>query len=269
MARVADGGEQLQEEREITLLENTRFGADAEDDFLFAAEGCDFGAHSSAGELQASPAEGEFGGREHGDLAVGQDRVDAGDRVGEAGERGGFVGGVDQAGVDVAAVATIDLGQGVVAFVEFEQAPLGGGGVEVGHALADEPGTAWRNKQPQAFAQELARGGMAAGFEPEDGEGQRSVDGSLSFGAVDSEHAECRLALAEQSAGVDGAEGVFQVDGGGQTRDGEAGKMAIESTAQLSFVAGASDFPGGGRTAVALTADFEFCGTRLAEALHE
>ncbi len=150
MAGVADGGEKLQEEREVGVavltIEHALFSADAENDFLLAAERGRFGAHAGACKLEAAPAEGEFGGREHGDLAVGQNRVDAGYGVGETFERGGFVGGVDQAGGDVAPVAAIDFHQGIVAPVQFKQAPLGGGAVQVGHALSDERGTALRDE---------------------------------------------------------------------------------------------------------------------------
>ena len=91
----------------------------------------------------------------------------------------------------------------------------------------------------------------------------------MRFRGVDSENSEGRLAVANQAAGVDGAKGFLQVDGGGETGDGEAGKMAIEGAAQLLLVTDAGRFFGGGRAAVVLAANFETGGTRLAEPLHE
>ncbi len=110
---------------------------------------------------------------------------------------------------------------------------------------------------------------MATGFEPENAESQGSVDGGLSFGGVDAENGVGRLTLAKKSAGIDGAEGFFEVDGCGQAGDGQAGKLTIERVAELLLVAGAGKFFCRGRAAVALTADFELARARLAEALHE
>ncbi len=237
MADVADGGEQLQEERPVAGIEDALFGAHTKDDFLAAAERRRFGAHAGAGKFQASPAKGKFGGGKHGDLAVGQDGLDSGDRVGEPFERCGLVGRVDQAGGDVAAVRAIDFQQRVVALVQFKQTPLGGRPVQIGHALADERGTAVRHKQVETLDQELTRRGQPAHFEPEDAKGEGGIDGGLSLRRVDSQDREGRLALAQEPAGVDRAKGFLQVDGGGQPGDGEAGEVAFQGATQFLLVA--------------------------------
>src|SRR5258706_4616164 len=126
-----------------------------------------------------------------------------------------------------------------------------------------------RHKQAQALDEELSRRGLPADFEPKDGEGQGRIDGRLSFRRIDSENGECRLALPEQSAGIDWSEGFLEVDGGGQNGDGEARKMSLQGAAKLLLIADPGYLLGGRRTAVALPANFEFRRTRLAEALYE
>ena len=86
---------------------------------------------AGAGELQAMPAKGDFGGRKDRDFAFGQAAEHLVNGIGETVEGRGFVGAAHQAGVDVAAVGEIELGQSVVALVEFVQVPLGGAGIEV------------------------------------------------------------------------------------------------------------------------------------------
>src|ERR1700680_69351 len=121
MAGVANRSQQLQEEWPVALFENSFFGTHAEDDFLLAAEGFRLRAHAGASELQAAPAEGKLGSREHGDLAVGKDALDAGDRLREPFKRSGLVGGVYQTRGHVAAVGAVHFAQGIVALIEFKQ----------------------------------------------------------------------------------------------------------------------------------------------------
>ena len=78
MASIANGGEQLLEEYPVAFFEHALFGAHAEDDLLFAAEGFGFGTYAGAGKLQATPAEGEFRGGKNSDFAVGKNGPDSG-----------------------------------------------------------------------------------------------------------------------------------------------------------------------------------------------
>ena len=64
----------------------------------------------------------------------------------------------------IAAVGAVDFHQAIVPLVQFKQAPLGGGAIQVGHALADEREAPLRDKHLQALDHELACGGMAARF---------------------------------------------------------------------------------------------------------
>ena len=73
--------------------------------------------------------------------------------------------------------------------------------------------------------------------------------------------------MAQEAAGVDGAEGFFEVDAGSEAGDGEPGEVAFEGAAEFSLVGGACRFFCGGRAAVALAADIEPGGTRLSQAL--
>ena len=120
----------------------------------------------------------------------------------------------------------------------------------------------------ESLNQKLACGGLTAHFEPEDAEGQSRINGRLSFRRVHSKNGEGCLAFAQRSTGVDRAKRFFQVDGGGQAGDGKAGKVAIEGAAQLLLITGAGSLFCRGRTPVALTANFQPAGTRLAKPLH-
>ena len=109
-ARGAQAVDQVIEDGGIAFVEDALFGADAEGNLLAAAKGGWFMANAGAGELQAMPTEGNFGGGQDGDFAFGQATEHLVNRVGEAIEGRSFVGTADQAGVDVAAVGEIELG---------------------------------------------------------------------------------------------------------------------------------------------------------------
>ena len=65
---------------------------------------------------------------------VGDKREDAFGGFGEAVADGGFVGGVDEAGGEVAVVGGVALLEVFGFLVEFEELPLGGVGVHPGEA---------------------------------------------------------------------------------------------------------------------------------------
>jgi hypothetical protein len=109
-ARGAQAVDQVIEDGGIAFVEDALFGADAEGNLLAAAKGGWFMANAGAGELQAMPTEGNFGGGKDGGFAFGQAAEHLVNRVGEAIEGRSFVGTADQAGVDVAAVGEIELG---------------------------------------------------------------------------------------------------------------------------------------------------------------
>ena len=60
MSSIADRRQELHEKRKVAIFQHTFLGADAEDDFLLAAERRGLGAHTRASKFQASPAEGKF-----------------------------------------------------------------------------------------------------------------------------------------------------------------------------------------------------------------
>jgi hypothetical protein len=86
----------------------------------------------------APPAKGKLSRREHGDFAVGQNGLNAGDRFAESLQRGGFVSGMHQPGRYVAAIAAIHLDHRIVPLVKFEETPLGRRSIQVRHAFADQ-----------------------------------------------------------------------------------------------------------------------------------
>ena len=175
---------------------------------------------------------------------------------------------MDQPRGHIAAIGAVDRLQGVVTLLQFKQAPFRGGAIQVGHALADERGTAMRDEKMKSFDQKFSCGGLAAGFEPENAKGQGGIDGGLRFGGIHSEYGEGALAVAQDSTGVDGAKGFFQVDGGGETGDGEFREMAVERAAQFLFITYPGGLFRGGRAAVAFAANFKPGRARLSEALH-
>src|ERR1700756_3481493 len=86
------------------FVENALFGAAAKDNLLRGAEGCGFAGEASAGEFQASPAEHDFGGREHGHLAFRQCRQDPVDGGRKALKNRSFIWAASEAGGNVSAV---------------------------------------------------------------------------------------------------------------------------------------------------------------------
>lgn len=204
------------------------------------------------------PAEGNFGGGKDGDVALRQAAEHLVNGNGEAIEGRGFIGAAHQAGVDIAAVGEIEPGQSVVALIEFVQVPLGGAGIEVRQAFSSQGGSTGGEKQFHTFEQAAGVGGVAAGVEPEDSEGEGRVDGGLGLLLIDAEHGKSGAALADHAAGINGAEGAFEVHRVTEFRDGEPEKEAFEGAAQVLLVDGARGTAGGGRTMVMAFADFKF-----------
>jgi hypothetical protein len=93
-------------------------------------------ADAGTGELQPVPAKGDFGGRKDRAFALRQAAQHQMNRIGEAVEGRSFIGATHQAGVDIAAVGEIELGQRIVALVKFVSVPLGSAAIEVRQAFA-------------------------------------------------------------------------------------------------------------------------------------
>ena len=232
------------------------------------SQGDRLGGDAGASKLQAAPAECNLSRREYGHLATGQDLLDAGDGCGEALEGAGLVGSMHQPGRDIPAIGAVNFNHGVVALIEFEKPPFCGGAIQIGHALPHQRRAAVRDYHDESLDQEFSARALAADIQPENGEGQCRVDGSLSLGGIDAQEGECRLALAQQTAGIDGSKGFFEIDAGGQPGNGESGEMPFDHAAQFLLIAGPRCFLGGRRPKVALAANFQLGWTRLAQALH-
>src|SRR5206468_9455054 len=104
---------------------------------------------------------------------------------------------------------------------------------------------------------------LATEIEPENGEGQCRIDGSLSLRRIDAQEGKCRLALAQQTSGIDGSKRFFQIDAGGQPGNGEAGEMPFDDAAQFLLIAGPRCFFRGRRSTIALAANFQLGWARL------
>ncbi len=95
--------------------------------------------------------------------------------------------------------------------VEFVELPLGGIAIEVGHALAHHLAAAGGSEKLESRNVGATGKLLALAVHPENAEGERGVDGGLGLVAADAENRKGRLALAQESAGVHGAAGVFEV----------------------------------------------------------
>jgi len=228
-ARGAQAADEVIEGGGIAIVEDALFRADAEGNLLAAAEGGWFVANAGAGEFQAKD----------GDFAFGQASENLTNGIGETVEGRRFIGTAHQAGVNVAAVSEIELGQSVVVLIEFVQVPLGGSEIEVRQTFAGQGRCAGRQEKFEAFEEGAGIGRVAAGIEPEYAEGEGRVDGGLGLLLVDAEHCERGAALANDAAGVDGTEEALEIHRVAEFGDGESGKMAFEGAAQVLRVDGA------------------------------
>jgi hypothetical protein len=83
-ARGSQAADEVIEHGGIAIVEDAVFGTDAEGNLLAAAQGGWLMADAGAGEFQAMPTEGNFGGGQDGDVALRQAAVHLLNGVGEA-----------------------------------------------------------------------------------------------------------------------------------------------------------------------------------------
>ena len=178
----------------------------------------------------------------------------------------GHVDGANQAGDNVAGVVAIEGNAGFGAFVEFEELPLGGIAIEMGHALADNISAACRQEEFQAFDVSATGELFALAVHPENAEGESGVDRGLSFLAVDTEHRERRLAHAQQAAGVYRTAGMLEVGAAADGVELPSGIVAQQHALQDLPVVGANGAQRGGGASIGGGANLKDGGLRLAKA---
>ena len=221
-----------------------------------------------AGEFQPVQAEDDLARRFDMNFAVRGKRLQVCDGSGKTGASRGDVDGADQPGDDVAGVVAIQELAGFGALVEFVELPLGGCAIEVSHALAHNVGAARRQKELKAFDVGAAGELLALAIHPQNAESESGVDRGLSLFRVDTENRKRRLAVAQQAAGVDRAAGVFEVGAAADGVEFPSGNVAQHHTLEDLPVAAADGAQGGRGAWIAIAANFQDCGLRLAEAQH-
>jgi hypothetical protein len=97
----------------------------------------------------------------------------------------------------------------------------------MGHALAQHFISASRSEELEAGDVNAPSELFALAVHPEDAEGERGIDRRLRFFGADSQDGESGLALAQESAGVDRAAGMFEVGAIAESVEPVAGKFAL------------------------------------------
>jgi hypothetical protein len=105
------------------------------------------------------------------------------------------------------------LGESIVAFVEFIQLPLRSRGAQMRHALPRQGQRALRQNHDQPFHDAPIPVCEAAGVEPKKPAGQRAVYRGLRFLGVHPDHGPRPLSLLQESAQVCWSERAMQVHG--------------------------------------------------------
>jgi len=171
MASVADRGEELKEERPVAFFEDALFGADAEGDFCLLRK-----------VAASAPMRARANSRPRQRKESSAAEITATSQLG----RMVLIRAIESAKRSRAVVSLVAWTRRVATLprsaqsisikalsrsFNSKQTPLRGGAIQVGHALADERGTAMRREQVEAFDEKLPCCGMAADIEPEDAEG--------------------------------------------------------------------------------------------------
>ena len=157
---------------------------------------------------------------------------------------------------------------GFGALVEFVELPLGGIAIEMGHALASHLGVSGGQEELQSLDVGATGKLLALTIHPENGEGKSSVDRRLSFLCVDAKDRKRRLAHAQQAAGVDRTAGMLQVGAAADGVEFPSGIVALQDALKDLPVAGADGAQGGRSASIAVSANLEDVGLRLAETEH-
>ena len=126
----------------VLLAEHALFGAYAKDNFLLAVERIGIVSEAGAGEFEASPAEGNFCRRERCDGALWKQFFYAADGIGKAFPGRCFVDAMHQARGNVATIGAVYFAHCLFALFQFEQLPLRGIAIQMGHTFPHQCGRA-------------------------------------------------------------------------------------------------------------------------------
>ena len=174
---------QLAEEGRGLVVEDVLGRAEPKSDGFAVAEGAGNGCGSRPREFQAVQPEDDFRGGFDVISASGARIANAGDGGGKTLPGGTSVYGAGQPGVDVSAVGNVESLDGLGAFIEFIDLPLG-------HRYQDAPHAAGRSpigrgqEELQSLHLGMARKTLALMVHPEDAKSKRSIDRRLAFVAI-------------------------------------------------------------------------------------
>jgi len=224
--------------------------------------------HSRLGKLQPAQAKRNHRRREDDDFTQRENAANARDRVGEALACLGLIGCMHQAGCEIAGFGDVNLGERIVAFVEFIQLPLRSRGVQMRHALPRQGQRALRQNRYQPFHDAPILVCEAAGVEPKKPAGQCAVYRGLRFLGVHPDHGQRPLSLLQESAQVRWSERAMQVHGGGEAGHGPSGKVALQGTLPAGGICDPRGLPRCGRAPVAIAVEVDLRRSILPHALH-
>ena len=156
-----------------------------------------------------------------------------------------------------------ELGGGGVEFVEL---PLREGRIEPGHAAAGDGAEASWDDDAESMEDTAAIAVGTAVVEPEDAEGQASIDHGGEFFRADAEDGPGGLAFGENAAGVGGPEAVLEVHGGAESFGSPAWEVRGERLLEGAEVAAAGGITRCSGAEVRVRDEGEGLGFRLAEA---
>ena len=172
-----------------------------------------------------------------------------------------------QPGCEIAAIAGIRRYQRILPLVEFIQAPLRSGGMQMRHSLLRQSDHALRHNHRQPFYYTAFLLGQTARLQPENAAGKRAIDRRLGFLVVGADDGQSALTLAQPAAQVGWPERMFEVDAGGEASHGPSGKIPLERPPQTRFVGDPRRPSRGRRPPIAIAAKIEPRGTVLPHAL--
>jgi hypothetical protein len=137
----------------------------------------------------------------------------------------------------------------------------------VRHARPHHRRRSRRHEHGKAFNQSFAAA-LAQVFHPEQAEGQRAVHRRLQLLLIHAQNRRPRIAAVHGATRVHRAEGTLQVGGRRELVQFVRGKLAPDQPAEQRFVLRARRVLGRRSAPVAVEADFQLRGTRVAETQH-
>jgi hypothetical protein len=244
----------------------------SEEDFVAMGEGAGDEAVTDAAVLEAVEREGDFGGAAGADFSGfeksgREQRLEMGDGGGGAFERCHWIEGVGKLNVEIAVFAGRaggEFGGGGVEFVEF---PLRESWVEPGHAGAGGGGEPGGDDDAKSVEEASAIRVLSTIVEPENTEGEGTVDAGGRFFGADSNDGPGGLTFSEDAACVGGAEAVFEIHSGAKGVGGPAWEMGSEGPLEGAEIATAAGIAGGGGAKFRIGDEGEGLRLALAEAM--